>query len=177
MTFLVVSASVHLLLLYPYTSNTVYIVDQSLARMEIALVEHKNEPAPIAEAEEHKAVIKQAIEKSVAKQKTTSSKASSPQAARSEIQKQIQTRLAEHFHYPLMAKRYGYQGTVTLSFHIKSNGTLEGIQIAQSSGHGILDRSAVTALLKVYRLKNIEQWLNGNGMNMTLPVRYQLYEG
>lgn len=148
--------------------------------MAIALVAptpSQKTPAPIEEPPKQVTPSNTAATETATQQTQKKVSESRPQQASAEIKRHIQTRLAEHFRYPLMAKRRGYQGTVTLNFHIKSNGQLEKILIGKSSGYGILDRSALAALLKVNKLENIEQWLQGQGINMILPVRYQLHEG
>ena len=98
----------------------------------------------------------------------------SRQQASVKLRQQLQTRLSEHFEYPFIARRRGYQGTVTLSFRIQANGTLDNIRIAKSSGYGILDRSALKALRQVRRLDNMQQWLEGGGLEMQIPVHYRL---
>lgn len=148
--------------------------------MAIALIPptpRQKTPTPKREHLKQLTPVNTAATETAAEQTQKKNSTSQPRQANAEIKHHIQTRLAEHFRYPLMAKRRGYQGTVTLSFYIKGNGTLEKILIAKSSGYGILDRSALAALLKVNKLENIEQWLQGEGMNMNLPVRYQLNEG
>ena len=177
-SFLLVSASVHLLFLYPSVTEKQFISDQSLPSMAIALTP----PSPIRSTPRPESLkpvkpLSTAVTDRPTQKTLKTVSASRPQQASSEIKRHIQTRLAEHFRYPLMAKRRGYQGTVTLNFHIKSNGQLEKILIGKSSGYEILDRSALAALLKVNKLENIEQWLQGEGINMILPVRYQLHEG
>jgi periplasmic protein TonB len=65
--------------------------------------------------------------------------------------------LAEHFAfirdkilrnvvYPPLARRLGWQGKVVLSFVINPNGTIKEPQVAQGSGHEVLDQNALEAL-------------------------------
>ena len=178
--FILVSATVHLLFLIPSLGETHIISDQSFPSMAVALLQ----PRPVAETsvQKHEAISHTKSSNTspvptkpqALAQQTSSNK---PQQASAEIQQQIHTRLAEHFSYPLLARRNGYQGIVIINVRIKSNGQLENIFVARSSGYGILDRSALAALLKVQKLENIEQWLQGKDLDMTLPVRYQLNEG
>jgi periplasmic protein TonB len=48
--------------------------------------------------------------------------------------------------YPLIARRYGEQGTVMLSVYVRADGSAGDVQIKTSSGHELLDESAKTAV-------------------------------
>lgn len=48
--------------------------------------------------------------------------------------------------YPLEAARRGEQGTVMLVIHVSPEGLADGVDIARSSGFGILDRAAYDAV-------------------------------
>jgi periplasmic protein TonB len=48
--------------------------------------------------------------------------------------------------YPLIARRYGEQGTVMLSVYVRADGSAGEVQIKTSSGHELLDESAKTAV-------------------------------
>jgi len=45
--------------------------------------------------------------------------------------------------YPLPARKRGIEGSVLIKFLIKENGSVSDVQIIESSGHSILDKSAV----------------------------------
>jgi TonB family protein len=47
--------------------------------------------------------------------------------------------------YPFLARQQGLEGTVTLRLELVADGTVGAVQIAQSSGHSILDTAAQTA--------------------------------
>ncbi|RMH12710.1 MAG: energy transducer TonB [Gammaproteobacteria bacterium] len=86
--------------------------------------------------------------------------------------------LQPYFHYPKLAQRRNWQGTVILSVHIDSSGHFKQIQIDQSSGHLILDRSAKRSLQRLAVLPDISRWLGQKtGLKTQLPIRYQLTEG
>lgn len=82
----------------------------------------------------------------------------------------LQQSLADHFTYPLLARRRGWQGEVVLSFRLGTDGLILDARIARSSGYGVLDHAALTALGKVKRL---EGGL-ANSLTMELPVIYRL---
>ncbi len=52
----------------------------------------------------------------------------------------------EQPHYPVMAKRRGYQGEVVLHVLVDSRGSVSEIEIKATSGHSILDRAALAAV-------------------------------
>ncbi|MCS7261846.1 MAG: energy transducer TonB [Aquificaceae bacterium] len=51
--------------------------------------------------------------------------------------------------YPPLARRMGWEGRVVLSIHIKEDGTLKEVKIAESSGYELLDRNAVETVKRV----------------------------
>jgi len=61
----------------------------------------------------------------------------------------IRDRIMKNLSYPQAARKMGWSGKVTISFVICENGNAEDIKIIESSGFGILDRSAVETLRKV----------------------------
>jgi protein TonB len=81
--------------------------------------------------------------------------------------------LSRHFFYPPLAVRRGQQGTVALGFEIDRQGQINNIHVAQSSGHAILDRAAMQALIRVGKLSSRPQQPH----SMQLPVSYRLAEG
>ena len=50
--------------------------------------------------------------------------------------------------YPRLAIRRGHEGTVILSVEVLPDGSAREVQLLESSGHTILDRSAVNAVRK-----------------------------
>ncbi|MBU0481567.1 MAG: energy transducer TonB [Proteobacteria bacterium] len=75
--------------------------------------------------------------------------------------------------YPAMARRRQLQGTVLLEVAVSREGKVEGLEIAESSGHKVLDRAAVEA---------VRYWLFEPGreggrqvpMKVLVPVRFSL---
>ena len=58
----------------------------------------------------------------------------------------IRDKILQRVTYPPLARRMGWQGKVVLSFVINPNGTIKEPEVAQGSGHEILDQSALEAL-------------------------------
>jgi len=50
--------------------------------------------------------------------------------------------------YPRLARRRGYEGTVVLEVLVNRKGRAEEVRLLKSSGHRILDRSAVDSVRK-----------------------------
>ena len=85
----------------------------------------------------------------------------------------LQQALKRYFNYPLLARRRGWQGEVLIAFTLASNGKIMDIHIANSSGHNMLDRAALTTLSKIGRIENTPQYTH----SFELPVIYQLQDG
>ena len=75
--------------------------------------------------------------------------------------------------YPVEAREKGYKGEVLLKVEVLSNGRVGQIEVKNSSGHELLDRSAF-ATVKQWKFvpakkgeKIIPLWVN-------IPVKFQL---
>ena len=64
--------------------------------------------------------------------------------------------------YPRLARRLGYEGLVTLQVTVSVYGSPTKVEIIKSSGHGILDRAAVSA---------VEGWRFAPGKKGNTPVK------
>ena len=75
--------------------------------------------------------------------------------------------------YPRLAKDKGYQGEVILRVQLLSDGRVGEIKVKKSSGHEILDRSAIAAVKQCEfipgRERNIPIWYWVN-----IPIKFQL---
>lgn len=94
--------------------------------------------------------------------------------AREQIREQLNQDLARHFHYPRLAWRRGWEGTVLLDLLIETDGKISHISIAQSSGYSLFDNSAIEAINKVGNVRDAARWLQGRSLEMQLPVIYRL---
>jgi TonB family protein len=74
--------------------------------------------------------------------------ASAPSASKSAASEAILSRFIDKppLAYPVKARLQGWEGTVTLRFEMLADGTIGSIEVAQSSGHDILDTAAQNAL-------------------------------
>ncbi|MFV1992259.1 MAG: energy transducer TonB [Acidiferrobacterales bacterium] len=91
-----------------------------------------------------------------------------------QLRGKIKTALQKHLTYPPIARRRGWQGTVTIYVTVMSNGDLQQVKIGKSSGYALLDKSAIAALQKVGRLNELRPLLQGKTIPIELPIKYLL---
>jgi len=78
--------------------------------------------------------------------------------------------------YPMIARRRGYEGAVILKVFVLESGSVGDIELERSSGHEILDESALDA---------VKDWVfipgkrNGEAISswVTVPIKFQLNSG
>ena len=80
-----------------------------------------------------------------------------------EIQERIQGALV----YPIMARIQGLQGVTLVRFEIRNDGAPDHVEVAESSGHGILDKAARRSVQRAAPLP----WVYGR---IEVPVRFAL---
>ncbi len=95
-------------------------------------------------------------------------------AARVFIAERLRHDIARYFRYPALARRKGWQGTVLLAFEISAQGHIRAVHVKRSSGHGLLDHSAVRALEQVERIEGFADRFAFRLYNVDLPVIYRL---
>lgn len=93
-----------------------------------------------------------------------------------QIEALIRARLAEHFVYPRLAQQQGWQGEVLLAFRVGVDGTLSHIEIANSSGHAILDEAALDAMRQIERIE-LSGIVLRRMLELRMPVIYRLAQG
>jgi len=99
-----------------------------------------------------------------------------PNTAGSRLQQSLTEALASHFHYPRLARKRGWQGTVEIGLNIAINGELSNIRVIQSSGYRVLDRAAINSLKNLGNLTEAKEWLTSD-YNGKFPVHYALVDG
>lgn len=75
--------------------------------------------------------------------------------------------------YPRLARRRGYEGTVVLEVLVTEEGRVGALDVAQSSGHSMLDKAAVHAV-KSWRFKPGRKGDRPVSMRVHIPVRFRL---
>jgi len=78
--------------------------------------------------------------------------------------------------YPAIARRKGWQGVVRLELHIEPDGQISDLQIDQTSGYAVLDKAALQSL-QLARIPEAAQWLDGETVDIIVPVEYRLIDG
>ena len=82
--------------------------------------------------------------------------------------------LQASFHYPLIAQRQGWQGEVRVALTVRADGLLANIHVSQSSGYAILDDAAMESIRQIRAIPEAVAALNGEAIDLILPVRYEL---
>lgn len=96
------------------------------------------------------------------------------QLTRARILGQIRQRLVQHFVYPSLARRQGWQGRVLLGFRLDGKGGIQHIHVKQSSGYAILDDSAITAMRKIGQVSRDGIGLLDQFGQLEIPIIYRL---
>ncbi len=75
--------------------------------------------------------------------------------------------------YPLIARRHGWVGTVLLKVQIDPAGRVDGIEVTQSSGHQLLDQSALNAVSEwLFRPATVND--RGVASEVLVPIQFRL---
>jgi len=98
-------------------------------------------------------------------------------AAGSPLQVQLLDALQPYFHYPVLARRRGWEGTVQVGLRVHANGRISDVRIIETSHHAVLDRAALDCLASIGQLPGAVAWLDGRDSDIVLPVEYRLTDG
>ncbi|WP_455365926.1 energy transducer TonB [Kaarinaea lacus] len=93
------------------------------------------------------------------------------------VTQRLNLALSEHFRYPRLAQRNGWQGMVKLGLRIEPNGQLSRIRVVSTSGFPVLDQAALETLYRISMLQGVDRWLHGTYFDTVLPVEYKLLGG
>lgn len=85
---------------------------------------------------------------------------------------QIRARVERRKSYPRAAQVQGLTGTVTLRLTVAPDGRLLGFDIAESSGHALLDEAALSALSRAGKFPPAPEGLGGKSHAFSLPVTF-----
>ncbi|SFD17350.1 outer membrane transport energization protein TonB [Thiohalospira halophila DSM 15071] len=100
---------------------------------------------------------------------TTGGGSNNPEADPGHLRAEARGALGEHFRYPPVAVRRGWEGEVRLAFRVTAEGDIRDIQVARGSGHAMLDDAARRALERVAPLE-----APGRSVELKLPVVFRL---
>lgn len=78
--------------------------------------------------------------------------------------------------YPFVARKFGWEGLVRVAVDVDASGQPHQVDILASSGHAVLDQSALTTIRDQWQFQ--PALLNGNAVpgKVTVPVRFALRE-
>lgn len=96
---------------------------------------------------------------------------------RARVLSKIRNNLQQYFVYPQLAQRQGWQGRVLLRFSVEADGMIHNIHVAAGSGYAVLDTSAVNALAQVHHLYEAGEWLQGQRLDLQMPIIFRLQGG
>ena len=120
-----------------------------------------------------------AVEETLAATAQAAPAASSPAPGRQETDRQLRASvlelIAKQLKYPAIARRKGWQGIVQLELHIEPDGRISRLRIDKTSGYPVLDNAAAQAL-QLASLPHARQWLNGQAVDLIVPVEYRLLD-
>ena len=97
----------------------------------------------------------------------------SPRESEDHLRRSVLELFSRRLDYPAIARRKGWQGTVTLRLLIEPDGRISRLQVDRTSGYPVLDRAAVESL-QLASVPQAEQWLHGRALELLVPVEYRL---
>ncbi|MFQ6043575.1 MAG: energy transducer TonB, partial [Candidatus Poribacteria bacterium] len=74
------------------------------------------------------------------------------------------------------ARKFGMEGTVHVKFTILSNGKVEGVEVARSSGHKTLDKAAISAIKTAAPFPPFPKAIRRESLRIELPLVFKLLE-
>ncbi len=91
--------------------------------------------------------------------------------------KQLSAHFKKYKHYPEMARKQRLTGIVIVSVEVRSDGTIDEVQIVQSSGSVMLDQAAVQSVRRASPTPPFPDGVQAKSRKVTIPYRYQLTDG
>jgi protein TonB len=85
--------------------------------------------------------------------------------------------LGEHFTYPWIARRRGWEGEVRLALRVGAAGRVSDLRVVKTSGYAILDRAALRSARHIRAVPEAARWLRGRHLDIVVPVEYRLVNG
>ncbi|MFM7841614.1 MAG: energy transducer TonB [Nitrospira sp.] len=85
----------------------------------------------------------------------------------------LRDRIEELKRYPPMARMNNWQGKVVLKFVVKEDGTVENLEVVQSSGHTVLDEAAMDTIRRASPLP-LKHELGKPRVTFQFPINYML---
>ena len=89
-----------------------------------------------------------------------------------EYAKAVQQKIAQRISFPFQAKEEGWEGVVTLSLTILSDGTLNDVELKESSGYSVFDNDAVNTAQIVAPFNPFPVEVDMDELTVSIPVAY-----
>lgn len=173
LVFVTLSLFLHVIWFMGHHDYRVFIPEQS-GSLSIRLMEQKQALQTRHAPQAGQAPAPLTGENRVVAQTTGRQTAGQHQSSSASVLTEIRQKLTQHFVYPVMARRMGWQGHVLLGFQIDGAGSIQRVHVKRSSGYAILDDSAMAALHKIGKIAiRTGLSLNGN-RQLEIPVIYRL---
>lgn len=91
------------------------------------------------------------------------------------ISERIHQEIMKNRMYPMLARRYGWQGTVQLCVVLERDGTFSTVMVGTSSGNAFLDNEAIR-LVRSIQLTDFPSDATWTQLTAQIPVTYELTE-
>lgn len=98
-------------------------------------------------------------------------------ALRNDVVNYLNQQFQHRFVYPYRARQRGWQGRVLVRIEVNQDGSLERIEVAESSGYDLLDRNAVETFRRIGQLKPALRTRLSENSQYAIPVIYRLTRG
>jgi protein TonB len=85
----------------------------------------------------------------------------------------IRNRIEELKHYPTVARLNNWEGKVVLKFVVTADGTVENLEVVESSGYAVLDEAAMETIRRASPLP-LTHDLGKPRVTLQFPMRYTL---
>jgi len=85
----------------------------------------------------------------------------------------LRDRIEQLKRYPPMARMNNWQGKVVLKFVVREDGTVENLEVVQSSGHTVLDEAAMETIRQASPLP-LKHALGKPRVTFQFPINYAL---
>ena len=174
MVFIALSLFVHLVWFIGQQEYRVYIPEQAGSQFAVRLQQQKPLPQDNAAHLPDKTTKTKHTEQKPDKQVSAEQASSEDRISSAKVMTEIRQKLTQHFVYPIMARRLGWQGQVLLGFQIDHGGSIQKVHIKQSSGYAILDDSAITALNKIGKIAVQAGGMLNGIWQLEIPIIYRL---
>ena len=76
--------------------------------------------------------------------------------------------------YPMMAKKMGHAGTVTMRFTLNADGTVAESEVVGKAPYETLNQAAITLVQSINGLKPFPSDIHRDSWSITVPIEYKL---